>query len=299
MNEVEITQVGAIKCDFDSAKNYLAERLSQYTGIIFTEESKKDAKNTVAELRKEKKEFADRVKEVKKEYMRPFEEFYAKASEIIEMYDDPINFINSQVADFEAKRIEEKKNLIKDIYSEMIDDMMSVIPLDRIYDSKWENATCNQKQIRKDMMEFKEKVKSGIRTINRMESEVRDIAMDMYLTDYDLEKALDYIAEDTKRRAMIIQQEQERMRIEMEERIRAEERARIEAEIRAEEEKQIAVEEAKAEAFAEASEELIENLTPDLTGESNLYEYRMSLTDDAKQKLEMYMDSVGIEWEMM
>ena len=64
---------------------------------------------------------------------------------------------------------------------------------------------------------------------------------------------------------------------------------------KAEEEKRIAVEAAKE----EASQELVESLIPDVGGESSLYEYRISLTEDAKQKLEMYMDSVGIEWELM
>ena len=49
----------------------------------------------------------------------------------------------------------------------------------------------------------------------------------------------------------------------------------------------------------EATREVIENLTPDTACDTNLYEYRIALSADAKEKLEMYMDSVGIEWEMI
>ena len=37
----------------------------------------------------------------------------------------------------------------------------------------------------------------------------------------------------------------------------------------------------------------------DLEGESNLCEYRLALTADAKEKLETYLTSVGIDWELI
>ena len=96
--------------------------------------------------------------------------------------------------------------------------------------------------------------------------------------------------------------EQERLRQEEQERIRREERAKleaeqraIEAERRAQEEKEAAIESARE----EAAQEVIDGLIPDMDGETSLYEYRISLSEDAKKKLEMYMDSVGIEWELM
>ena len=44
---------------------------------------------------------------------------------------------------------------------------------------------------------------------------------------------------------------------------------------------------------------LFRSFIPDTEGDTELYEYRISLSSDAKEKLEMYMDSVGIEWEMI
>lgn len=66
-NSVVVTQKqGTISCDFESAKAYLQSRLDEFRGVLFTEDTKKDAKKVVAELRKEKKALSDRVKEVKK-----------------------------------------------------------------------------------------------------------------------------------------------------------------------------------------------------------------------------------------
>ena len=306
-NVAVITQTnGVIKCDFDRARAYLRDRLDEYRGIQFTEESKTIAKKTVASLRSEKKEFTDRVRAVKAEYMKPFDAFYAEAVSLIDMYDEPINYINGQIIEFEEKRIEEKKCLIRQIYSECIGDMSDFLPLDKIYNPKWENATTNQSAIRKEILTRMEDAQQAIKTIKEMRSDVEEYALNMYRETFDISKCIMYITQHEKQKAEILAREQERVRREEMERIRMEEREKLEAERRAqeekeallrkaEEEKRIAVEAAKE----EASQELVESLIPDVGGESSLYEYRISLTEDAKQKLEMYMDSVGIEWELM
>ena len=149
-------------------------------------------------------------------------------------------------------------------------------------------------------------MKVAIATIKEMKSDVEELALNMYKESFDLAKCVMYINQHEKQKAEILAREQERIRREEEERIRREEREKIEAErraemereallVKAEEEKQIAVAVAKE----EATKEVIDALIPDVDGESTLYEYRISLTEDAKTKLEMYMDSVGIDWEMM
>lgn len=309
-NNVVVTQQSAvINCDFENAKAYLRGRLDEFRGVVFTEDMKKDAKQTVADLRKEKKELIDRVKEVKKEYMIPFDKFNAQATELIEMYDEPIDYINNQVADYERKRIEEKKIFIRELYDEFIgcDELMAeYLPLEKIYNPKWENATTTRKAILTEMDEYLNKTKEAIASIKEMNSDVEQIALNMYKETFDLTKCILYINNHERQKAEIIAREQERIRREEEERIRREERAKMEAERKAqeekeallrqaEEEKQRAVEEAKQ----EAAQEVMDSFISDVDGVPSLYEYRVSLTDDEKEKLEMYMDSVGIEWELI
>lgn len=305
-NNVVVTQQSAvIHCDFENVKAYLNERLEEYRGVLFTEDTKAEAKQTVADLRKEKKAFEDRVKEVKKEYMKPFEEFSEKATELIEMYDEPINFINGQVADFEKKRIEKKKVEIQSIYNEFIgcDDVLrEYLPLAKIYNPKWENATVKRNAICKEMDEYITKTREAITSIKAMNSDVEEIALNMFKETFDTTKCILYINNHERQKAEILAREQERIRREEEERIRREEREKMEAERKAQEEKEAILrraEEEKARAVADAQQEAIESLIPSIEGEASLYEYRMSLTKDAKEKLEMYLDSVGIEWEEM
>lgn len=299
MNEVQtvITLESAkISCNFEQVEEAIQKVLSEYKGAVFTEDSKTYAKKVVASLRAQKKTFQDNLREEKKKYMIPWEEFEAQAKKLISMYDEPIDLINGQVQAFEEKRIAEKKELINRLYAETVPaDLEEYIPLNSIYNSKWENATMKEKDIRKEMLETAEKTKRDIDTISSMESDSKAKALSMYRTNLDLTEAISYINNYERQKQEILAKEQERKRREEEERIRREEREKILAKQQAEMEKNAAVEQAKA----EAAQEVIDSLIPEESGEAELYEYRISLSGDAKMKLEMYMDSVGIEWELI
>lgn len=319
MNEITavITQEQAkISCNFEQVEEAIKDVLSEYEGAVFAEENKALAKKHVASLRNQKKVFQDNLREAKKEYMKPWDEFEGQAKTLIGMYDEPINLINDQIQAFEAKRIAKKKEKISALYGKLVPgELVSYIPLDRIYNPKWENATFKEKDIRDEISGKVDTVQKDIATIRGMDSDAEEQAIAGYRINLDLTEAVNYIQAYEQRKKAILEKEQERKRIEEEARIRreekekllAEQRAREEKEaalqkaeeekeaalIRAEEEKAVAVEQAKA----EAEQEFIDSLIPNSGEEENLYEYRISLSDDAKKKLEMYMDSVGIEWE--
>lgn len=287
-NLMNITQLGAVSCDFESIKNHLNEQLQLYTNLVFTEETKKDAKNAVADLRKEKKLFTDRLKEVKAEYMKPWDEFSTKAMEIAGMYDVPICKINDQIDEFEAKRIEEKKAQINEIYAELVpeEEWAEIIPLRNIYNPKWENATFTAKQIKEEIMDRKIKAKEAVEAIKTFGSDKEDQAINMYKRDFDLSACMTFLANYEKQKKEIMAQEEERLKRETEERIRAEERAKIEAEQKHHEE----LENAKA--------QMLDDLIPVYDGaDPEKYTYIIKLTPSEKEALETYMTSIGIDFD--
>lgn len=303
-----ITQESAVvSCNFEQVKEAIRERLAQYEGAEFTEESKVFAKKEVASLRAEKKTFQDNLRTEKKKYMEPWDNFEAQAKELIAMYDKPIDLINGQVQAFEEKRIKEKKQLILQLYTEQIqEDLREYIPLERIYNPKWENATMNKKKISEELAGLCQSTRGAVDTIQGMNSEAVDKALEMYKRDLSLSNAVAYINNYERQKQEILIKEQERRRKEEEECIRREEREKILAEQRAQAEKEAALRKAEEEKAAaveqareEAAQEVIEGFIPEESGEAELYEYRISLTSDAKEKLEMYMDSIGIEWELI
>ncbi len=309
-------QAGSIECNFEQVKEGIRERLEEYRGAIVTEEGRVIAKKELASLRAEQKRFRDSLRDAKKEYMRPWDSFEEKAKPLIALYDEPIRLINGQIQELERGRAEEKKRLVQSVYEELVPEgLRSYLPLGRIYNPRWENATMKEKEIRGELQGLVESARKGILTIQGTGSGAVEKALSMYRENLDLTGALNYINAYEHQRQEIEGQEQGRRRLEEEERIRREERERLMLERRAQEEKEAALrlaEEEKAAALRRAKEEkaeevararketaqeVIDSLIPEFFGEARMYEYRMPLTADAKEKVDMYLDSVGIAYE--
>lgn len=283
---------GSISWNFEQMKGYLNSTLEEYRTAVFTDASIPVAKKVVASLRKDQKEFKSRIAEVKKEYMKPFDEFKSKADELVSLYDEPINVINDQISDFEERRKEQKRGRIRSLYEENVSvDMEAYIPLQKIYNPKWENATFSEKEIAKEMTAINLSTEQSVSTIQGMHSDAVPRALEMYRQDLSLANAIAYVNGYEAQKAEILRQEQERQHRAEIERVRHEERERMEAERKAAEEKAVAVEQAK--------QEVVDILTPVESVDTRTYTYRLTLSEEGKDKFETYLDSVGIEWEQV
>lgn len=303
-------QEGTVSCNFEEVEAYIKDLLKEYDGAIFTEESKGYAKKELAKLRAEKKELNDNLRDAKKKYMAPWDTFEPNVKELINLFDEPITLIDGQVKAFEEDRIAQKKALIEAIYTELVGDLADIIPLERIYNPKWENATTKEKAIREEVLAQATAARIALDTIRGMRSDAESKALDVYKQTLSLPEAISCINAYEAQKAEILRKEQERQREEELERIRREERAKLEereAQRRAAEEaleeqrrqleaeKQAAVEHARE----TGAQEVIESLTPDTEEDTQLYEYRVALSKKGKEAFEMYLDSVGIDWEMI
>lgn len=303
-------QEGTVSCNFEEVEAYIKDLLKEYDGAIFTEESKGYAKKELAKLRAEKKELNDNLRDAKKKYMAPWDTFEPNVKELINLFDEPITLIDGQVKAFEEDRIAQKKALIEAIYTELVGDLADIIPLERIYNPKWENATTKEKAIREEVLAQATAARIALDTIRGMRSDAESKALDVYKQTLSLPEAISCINAYEAQKAEILRKEQERQREEELERIRREEREKLEerevqrraAEEALEEqrrqleaEKQAAVEHARE----TGAQEVIESLTPDTEEDTQLYEYRVALSKKGKEAFEMYLDSVGIDWEMI
>lgn len=298
-------QAGKIECNFEMVEKNIQERLKEYEGAVFTEDSKTYAKKEVASLRAEQQNIKDNLRDAKKVYMEPWNAFEDRAKDVIALFDKPIDLINGQVKDFETKRISEKKQVIERIYLETAAELKEYIPLEKIYNPKWENATTREKAIREEMQSMADSTRKALDTIRGMHSEAEEMALCIFKRGLSLPDAISHINNYERQKQEILAREEEWKRQEETDRVRREERERIAAEQRARAEKEAAVrqmEEEKAaaveQAREEAAQEAVESLIPELDGKKSLYEYHMELTEDAKAKLEMYLDSIGIDYEV-
>ena len=214
MLEVQISRNnGTIDFNFEDLKDALTAELELYKNLVFTEETKADAKKTVAELRKLKKQISDKRIEVKKLYMQPYTDFEAKVKELDKLINEPIAYISEQIDAFEQKRIEEKRELINEIYLELVserEDIAGYAELNRVYDSKWENASTSKKTIQEAITSYLDSVDNDIAAIESMESEYEAKALMRYKETGVLSDALLTIRQWEKQKEEILKAEEEK-----------------------------------------------------------------------------------------
>lgn len=214
---------GVIGFNFEEIKEKLNSELEIYKNMIFTEESKTEAKKTIASLRKLKKSVNDKKLEVKKSFMIPYTNFEAQVKELDNLIDEPINFINNQVEEFERKRVEEKKALISEIYTEIMaehEEASGYLPLQRIYDSKWENATTTKKAITETITERVDHVEKDLGIIRSMGSEFEDKGIEKYKATLELSDAIEIMNQYQKQKEEILRRQEEEAKRKAEEEAR-------------------------------------------------------------------------------
>ena len=218
---------GSIETNSEEIKAALAAKMEEYKGMVFTVESQPEAKRTVASLRKLKKAMSDRRIEIKKTFMAPYTNFEAQVKELDKLIDEPINFISGQIEEFERRRVEAKKAMICEIYTGIMAEhgtVMEYLPLDRIYDSRWENSTTTQKAITEAITAHVEHVEKDLDTIRAMESEFEDKGLAKYKATLELSDAIATMNQYQKQKEEILRRQAE------EEQRKAEEEARRAAE---------------------------------------------------------------------
>lgn len=203
---------GSIETNSEEIKAALAAKMEEYKGMVFTAESQPEAKRTVASLRKLKKAMSDRRIEIKKKFMEPYTNFEAQVKELDKLIDEPIDFISGQIEEFERRRVEAKKAMICEIYTGIMAEhgtVMEYLPLDRIYDSRWENSTTTQKAITEAITAHVEHVEKDLDTIRAMESEFEDKGLAKYKTTMELSDAITAMNQYQKQKEEILKRQKE------------------------------------------------------------------------------------------
>ena len=163
---VEITSPAVIKGNFEELQAELQNMMTAYAGLEVTEENIPERKKDVATLRKIKAAIDDKRKTAKKAYEKPFKAFEDKCKQLTGIIDSEINRINKDLSVYEQRRIAEKQSLIRKLYLANIGEYEKFLPLENIYNSKWENKSCSENEIISDIQQAKMQVISDLDAIN-------------------------------------------------------------------------------------------------------------------------------------
>lgn len=318
MNELEVVvkqNLGVIDFNFAEIKEGLEGIVLAYKNAVVVEESIPACKKEVATLRKMQKALSDRRIEVKKAFMQPYDDFESKVKELTALIDSPINLIDGQIKDFEEQQKLEKKKKVLDLYDSLVGDLDEYLPIVKIYDKKWENKSVSMKEIQSDMENVMSSTKAAVESIMAMKSDSVPDALSVYKKDLSLTEAIAHINRYEAQKAEIVAREAEKRRAEeirkQEEevaRIRKEERDRVaeEQRIRDEERKKAIDEMLSVKAIVEPGP------VPIITDEEDLEApfdaeplewitpttYEIAGTDEELRQVEMYMNSIGVEWRL-
>ena len=179
-----------IEYNHEELKSELSEQLQKYKNIVVTEDSIKEFKADKANLNRLKTELEDKRKEVKKQCLQPYENFEKNIKELVMLIEEPIKVIDSQLKEIENKKKEEKANEIEKIYYETIGIYEELVPLNKIFNSKWLNSTYKLNDITSEIKEVRAKLESGLQIIEGLHSEFEQQIKDKFFETLDISKAL-------------------------------------------------------------------------------------------------------------
>lgn len=218
MNEEKLEVIvdqkpGIIHWNFEQLKTALAEKMQEYKGLVYTEETVPVAKADVATLRKLKKSVSDKRIEIKKKCLEPYEVIEAQAAELTKLLDEPINEIAKQLDDYEKKR---KAEIKKEIVAYMT-EKFSPLPVDiskklqfSIYDDRWENVSVAKRTWKMAINEAFGRTQGDLAVLDEIEDEFKEKAMAVYSRNLVLAEAMSKVTELRRQKEEILAAEAKR-----------------------------------------------------------------------------------------
>lgn len=180
----------SIDFNFEEIKTELTGKLEYYNTLVVTEDAIKDAKKDKASLNSLKTAIEDRRKQIKKQYLEPYEVLEKQCKELVSLIDCPIKSIDSQLQVFEEKLIQEKWLLIENYYKSEVKELEALVPLEKILPLKWKNKGESTESICNAIGDTLDRIRNELETIESLNSEYKSQMIDVYLRDYSLNKAI-------------------------------------------------------------------------------------------------------------
>lgn len=186
--EYKITDEGQINTNIITLKKDLEDQLRMFEDYSVEDETQvKEGKTYLGNLRKIRKGIDEEKKKIKKEFMKPYNEFEKHVKDMFKMIDEPINSINKQIKEYEEMWKQDKYDEIKDYFDSY---ELSEVTLDMIFDNRWYNKTYTTKKWQEDIDELVMQIVSDLSEIENADVEDNNqLKLDYLNNGLDLEKA--------------------------------------------------------------------------------------------------------------
>lgn len=179
--------VPEIKWNNEELKAAIAEKMKEYKGLVFTEETISEGKKDRANLNKLRGAIDDERKRVKKLCMEPCNRFEKEVKEVLALVDEQINAIDVQIKEVEQIKREEKRKAVQKLFESI--GFQKFVTLEMIWDEKWLNASVALSKVENQMKETMYRIGEEVGTISRL-PEFSFEAMEVYKKTLDLTQAI-------------------------------------------------------------------------------------------------------------
>ena len=176
-----------IKWNNEELKAAIAEKMEEYKGLVFTEETISEGKKDRANLNKLRGAIDDERKRVKKLCMEPCNRFEKEVKEVLALVDEQINAIDVQIKEVEQIKREEKRKAVQKLFESI--GFQKFVTLEMIWDEKWLNASVTLSKVENQMKETMYRIGEEVGTISRL-PEFSFEAMEVYKKTLDLTQAI-------------------------------------------------------------------------------------------------------------
>lgn len=179
--------VPEIKWNNEELKAAIAEKMEEYKGLVFTEETISEGKKDRANLNKLRGAIDDERKRVKKLCMEPCNRFEKEVKEVLALVDEQISAIDVQIKEVEQIKREEKRKAVQELFESI--GFQKFVTLEMIWDEKWLNASVALSKVENQMKETMYRIGEEVGTISRL-PEFSFEAMEVYKKTLDLTQAI-------------------------------------------------------------------------------------------------------------
>lgn len=259
--------------------------VNEKASIYYSDEDIPVAKKDRAKFNTFKKAINDERIRMKKEYMKPFEEFEAKVKDINALADKAVIAIDKQIKEYEDNQKREKLDKIKALWTQMA--VPEGLTMDKVYEERMLNTSFSMKKVETCFELAIGKFNRDMATLAAL-PEFGFEAQQVYISTFDINKAL---AEGQR----MTQIQRQKAEYEAEQaRRKAEEEAKKAAE-------QVPAEVVTAEEIAQSKQEYIDAASVNgvhvMEAEKQWVAFQALLTMEQAMELKKFFDDRAIEFK--
>lgn len=213
-----------IEWNFDELKAEITAAAQDYEVSVYTDDTIKQAKTDRAKLNKFVDALNAKRTEVRKQLLKPDEQFGREIKELAGIVQKAIDNIDSQVKDYERRQREEKTAKVRDFYDANIHDIGEYLPFEQVMKPEYANASKSMKSIKEEILELIQKVDEGLAILSEVDSPYAGDMKEVFLKTYDIGAAM------AERNRLETQEQKQKLYAEEQARKKAERESKLKAE---------------------------------------------------------------------